>query len=122
MTNKIILEEVYGTITEIYDYPVFDCNGRRLRTGKGIIIQPDNPEEAVIYETGGGIDYSQFKVGQRVVLVSYTWKRPATDEDRKLYFYYGMECPDEVDDFDYVTYDEKTYGQKRQPLKRKIKC
>ena len=80
-------------------------------------FEPDDETKGTISEAFIGRDYSQFSVGQRVVHVSYTWKRPANEYDRVKYSDYGMECPDEVDEFEYVTYDELSYNQKMQSAK-----
>ena len=116
MTDKTVLDEVRGTITKVYEYPA--PNSRTITSmEKGIVIQPDDKTKGTILDAFIGRDYSQFSVGQRVVYVSYTWKRPATKDDRVTYSHYGMECPDEVDEFEYVTYDELSYDQKMQSAK-----
>ena len=116
MNDKTVLDEVRGTITKVYEYPV--SNGKTITSmEKGIIIQPDDETKGTISEAFIGRDYSQFSVGQRVVHVSYTWKRPANEDDRVKYSHYGMKCPDEVDEFEYVTYDELSYDQKMQSAK-----
>ena len=116
MTDKTVLDEVRGTITKVYEYPV--SNGKTgTSMEKGIIIQPDDEKKGTISEAFIGKDYSQFSVGQRVVHVSYTWKRPATEDDRVKYSDDDMECPDEVDEFECVTYDELSYDQKMQSAK-----
>ncbi len=98
MSEKEILKKVPGTIINVYE--------------RGIIIQPDNPNlEGRISEAFSGRDYSQFKVGQRVVHVSYTWERPATDIEKRIYEHRGMTRPDKVADFDYRTYDEALFPQ-----------
>ena len=117
MTDKTVLDEVRGTITKVYEYPVSNMHGNEISREKGIIIKPDDETKGTISEAFIGRDYSQFSVGQRVVYVSYTWKRPATPDDRVKYSHYGMECPDEVDEFEYVTYDELSYDQKMQSAK-----
>lgn len=115
MTDKTVLDEVRGTITKVYEYPVSNMYGTEISRKKGIIIKPDDETKGTISEVGR--DYSQFSVGQRVVHVSYTWKRPATKDDRVKYSQYGMKCPGEVDEFEHVTYDELSYDQKMQSAK-----
>ena len=75
MTDKKVLDEVRGTIIKVYEYPVLN-DGTITSMEKGIIIQPDDETKGTISEAFIGRDYSQFSVGQRVVHVSYTWKRP----------------------------------------------
>lgn len=113
MFEKTKLDEVHGTITDVYNYSVSN-GGTTTAMKNGITIQPDDPERGKISEAFAGVDYSQFSVGQRVVNVSYTWKRPATVEDVDRYSRIGRECPDEVDDYEYVTYDELSYDQEKQ--------
>ena len=112
MTNKTILEEIHGTIIKVYEIPT--SNGS---IEKGIIIQPDDSSEGMISEAIKGRDYSQFSVGQRVVYVIYTWKRPATETEKQEYANYGEECPNEIDEFEYVTYDELSYYREIQSSK-----
>ena len=116
MTDKTIFDEVHGTITKVYVYPVIYM-GTVISREKSIIIEPDDKNRGSITASSIGVDYSQFNVGQRVVNVTYTWKRPATEDDRVSYSHDGMECPDEVDEFEYVTYDELSYNQKMQLTK-----
>ena len=114
MTDKTVLDEVRGTITKVHEYPVLNMYGTEISREKGIIIKPDDETKGTISEAFIGRDYSQFSVGQRVVHVSYTWKRPATEDDRVKYSHYGMECPNEVDAHEFVIYDELAYNQKMQ--------
>ena len=114
MTDKTVLDEVRGTITKVHEYPVLNMYGTEISREKGIIIKPDDETKGTISEAFIGRDYSQFSVGQRVVHVSYTWKRPATEDDRVEYSDDDMECPDEVDEYEHVTYDELSYDQKMQ--------
>ena len=117
--DMTVLDKVRGTITKVYEYPVLNMYGTESSREKGIIIQPDDETKGIISEAFIGRDYSQLSVGQRVVHVSYTWKRPATEDDRVMYLRFDMECPDEVDEFEYVTYDELSYDQKMQSAKTK---
>ena len=116
MNDRIVLNEVRGTIIKVYEYSV--VNGKNTTSmEKGIIIQPDDSKEGTISEAYIGRDYSQFSVGQRVVHVSYTWKRPANAYDKAKYSYFGRKCPNEIDEFEYITYDELSYDQKNQSAK-----
>ena len=117
MTDKIVLETVHGTIIEVFECPFYNKNGVEVRKEKGIIIKPDDKTMPIITEAFIGRDYSQFSVGQRVVHVLYTWERPVTKAERIEYAEHDMKCPDEIDEFDYVTYDESSYYQKMQSVK-----
>lgn len=116
MTNKTILEEVRGTITNVYSYPVTKEENEIL-TPKGIVIEPDEPEHGTICESFIGRDYSKYSVGQRVVHVKYKYKRPATPEDRRRYASIRKSCPDMVEDFENITYDEYEYDQMKESVK-----
>lgn len=116
MTNKTILEEIRGTIIKVYEYPV--SNGETITSiEEGIVILPDDSSKGMISEAIKGRDYSQFSVGQRVVNVTYTWKRPATETEKREYANHGEECPNEIDEFEYVTYDELSYYRENQSSK-----
>ena len=103
MFEKTILEEIHGTITNVYE--------------NGIVIQPDDPEKGKISEAFSKRDYYKYHVGQRVVHVAYSWTRPATIEDKRKYADRDEPCPEEVVDSDYVTYDELEYNKKLESEK-----
>ena len=116
MTNKTVMEEGYCTIIDIFEYPVTYDNISSIE--KGIIIQPDDSKEGTITDAHER-DFSQFSVGQRVVSGSYTWKRPATIQDKNIYSFKGEKCPNEIDEYEHSAYDELLYDQKKATSKKK---
>ena len=116
MTDKTVKNEIRGTVVKIFEYPV-SRDKDIVSIEKGIIIQPDDKEIGAITEAFKGVDYSQFSVGQRVVIVTYTWKRPATEIDKRDYDREGMICPKEIEDFEDVIYDELSYYKETQSVK-----
>ena len=68
----------------------------------------------MIVDSSDNLDPSKFCVGQRVVWVAYTWKRPATEDEKERAALRGWKCGDEIDDMDYVLYDEAEYDQRMQ--------
>lgn len=118
MVEKKVLREVRGTIINIYDYPVIEAlTGKVLSREKVIVIESDDKENGTITESFVGRDYSHFSVGQRIVHVTYTWKGQPTAGERYEYISNGLTCPNEVDKFEYITYDELTYDQQKQSSK-----
>ncbi len=104
MTDRTIIDEIRGTVLNVYDYT--DENGV---AAKGIIIKPDNPEYESFPENLLAEGHTVFNVGQRVVQVVYSYNKPATEDDLKEYEKMKLECPPEIEDFEYITYDEATY-------------
>lgn len=104
-----ILRELRGTITAIYGPPKAEL---------GINIHPDDPKECDTYVDfyRREDEWSQFKVGQRVVLVTYCWKRPIEPSER-------WEFPDEdcIRSYRYETYDEQTYDNEKEKKKQRQK-
>ena len=74
----------------------------------------------MLVESFDNVDYSGFSVGQRVVRITYTWKRKATEDDKVWASLRGSKCPDEINDFDYVTYDEAEYDQRMQQTEAQL--
>ena len=107
MITKTILSEVRGIIISV--------------SKSGIIIQPDSSNKGTITEAYIGRDYSKYRVGERVVHVSYTWKRPATKEGRENYARRRKTCPNEIDVFDYVTYNELSYDRRKELVESRHK-
>jgi hypothetical protein len=112
MTDKAIIDEIRGTVLKINENTIAD--GKLV---KELIIKPDIPEYEPFPENLLDREYPDFSVGQRVVQVVYTFNRPATEEDIKAYEKMNLECPKEIEEFEYITYDEATYDNEIKQLK-----
>ena len=104
MTDKTVLDEVRGIVTNVYDYTNADGV-----VEKKLVIRPDNLENDCFIGAIPDKDFNDFKEGQRVVQVAYSYKRPATQDDIEDYAKMNSECPELIEEFEFITYDEAKY-------------
>ena len=109
MIEKTKLDEVRGIVLRLFDYTTPDGT-----VAKGMTIRPDDPNCETFPENFLDSKHPDFKIGQRVVQVTYSYKRPATEEDVKEYEKMKMECPKEIEEIECITYDEASYDMSLQ--------
>ena len=105
MTDKTIEKVVRGIITKI--------EGNYI-----MYIKPDDSEKEIRYVTTAS-ECSNFKVGQRIVLVDYSYFRPANYDDVQEYASLSLiiEPDDPIRDTDTEVFDELTYDEQNQTPK-----
>lgn len=114
MEEKTLKDEVRGIVLNTLEGLVPD--GMEIPI-VGLRIKTDDRGPLILHSSDNR--YSKFSSGQRVVCLMYVWKRPATPREKHHYWQLGLKCPDEVEDHEYVVYDELSYDQETKPSKKR---